>query len=231
MLGASKPASERLTVVLDPWVTAQLLGILGATLSGEMVMKGRSFFADRIGEEVAAAALTLVDDPTDPAAFSATQTDGEGLATRRNQLIEGGVLQGFLHNAYTGRRMGTRSTGSAVRGGYKSTPSVGARAITVVPGTGTQAELVAQVPHGVLIQSVSGLHSGVNPVSGDFSTGAEGLRIDGGSLGEPVREFTIASTLQRMLKDVVAVGGDLQWLPMSAAGVSLVIEDVTVSGQ
>ena len=72
--------------------------------------------------------------------------------------------------------------------------------------------------------------SGVNPVSGDFSTGAEGLRIVGGAVGEPLREFTIASTIQKMLGDVVAVGADLEWLPMSAAGVSLVIGDVTISG-
>jgi PmbA protein len=89
---------------------------------------------------------------------------------------------------------------------------------------------VAAVGEGVLIQDVSGLHSGVNAVSGDFSTGAEGLRISGGALGEPLREFTIASTLQRMLKDIVAVGADVEWLPMSAAGVSLVVRDVTVSG-
>jgi PmbA protein len=231
MLGATKPVSERLTVVLDPWVTAQLLGILGATLSGEAVLKGRSFFADRIGENVATPALSLIDDPTDPAAFSATQTDGEGLATRRNVLIDDGVLRGFLHNTYTARRLGTSSTGSAVRGGFKSTPSVGGRAISLVPGRGTQLDLVRNVEHGILVQSVSGLHSGVNPVSGDFSTGAEGLRIDGGTLGAPVREFTIASTLQKMLLDVSAIGADLQWLPMSAAGVSIVIDDVTVSGQ
>ena len=230
LLGATKPESERVTVVLDPWVTAQLLGIVGATLTGEMVLKGRSFFADRVGEAVAAGAVTIIDDPTDPAAFSATQTDGEGLATRRNVLVDAGVLQGFLHNAYTARRMGTASTGSAVRGGFKSAPSVGARAISLAPGAGTQADLVAGVDHGILVQSVSGLHSGVNPVSGDFSTGAEGLRIDRGAIGAPVREFTIASTLQRMLQDVVAVGADVQWLPMSAAGVSVVIGDVTVSG-
>ena len=95
--------------------------------------------------------------------------------------------------------------------------------MSLVPGTGTQADLLRQVGDGVLVQSVTGLHSGVNPISGDFSTGAEGLRIRGGELAEPVREFTIASTLQRMLHDVVAIGADLEWLPMSAAGVTLVI--------
>jgi PmbA protein len=74
------------------------------------------------------------------------------------------------------------------------------------------------------------MHSGVNPISGDFSTGATGLVISGGALGAPLREFTIASTLQRMLLDIVEIGGDLEWLPSRAAGMSLVISDVTVSG-
>ncbi|WP_334142405.1 TldD/PmbA family protein [Rhabdothermincola sp.] len=229
MLGATKPRSERLTVVLDPWVTAQFLGILAFTLNGESVLKGRSLFADRLGEEVASPLVTLVDDPTDIRAFTATEIDGEGLATRRNVLIDGGRLERFVHNAYTARRAGTVSTGSAVRG-FKSTPGVGCMATSLVPGSQGQAELVRLAGEGVLVQEVAGLHSGVNPVSGDFSTGAEGLRIRGGELAEPVREFTIASTLQKMLRDVVAVGNDLQWLPMPAAGVSLVITDVTVSG-
>jgi PmbA protein len=98
------------------------------------------------------------------------------------------------------------------------------------PGTRSQGELIADVDDGVLIQSVQGLHSGVNPVSGDFSTGASGLLIRGGALGAPVKEFTIASTLQRMLLDVAEVGGDVEWLPMAAAGVTLVVRDVTMSG-
>jgi PmbA protein len=229
LLGSTKPSSERLTVVLDPWVTAQFLGIVGSTLSGEAVLKGRSLFADRVGEQVGMTGLTLVDDPTDARAFSATETDGEGLATRRNELIRDGVLQGFVHNAYTARRLGTVSTGSAVRG-FKSTPGVGCMALSLVPGTRPQAELIAGIDDGLLVQGVAGLHSGVNPVSGDFSTGAEGLRIRNGEVAEPVREITIASTIQRMLQDVQEVGGDLEWMPMSAAGVSLVIADVTMSG-
>ena len=229
LLGAVKPDTERLTVVFDPFVTAQFLGILGATLSGEAVLKGRSLFAERLGEAVGAPHLTLVDDPTDPAAFSATETDGEGLATRRNVLIEGGRLSMFAHNSYTARRMSATSTGSAVRS-YATTPGVGCMALSLTPGSSSPDELIAGIDDGVLIQGVSGLHSGVNPVSGDFSTGAEGLRIRGGAPAEPLREFTIASTIQRMLHDVVAVGNDLEWLPMNAAGVTLVVADVTMSG-
>jgi PmbA protein len=229
MLGATKPQTARLTIVLDPWVTAQLLGIIGAPLSGEAVLKGRSMFADRLGDQVASTLVTLIDDPTDARAFGATQTDGEGLATRPNVLLEGGVLRQFVHDSYTGRRLGAASTGSAVRG-FKSTPTPGTMALSLAPGEGTLADLVSAAGDGILVQEVIGMHSGVNPVSGDFSTGAEGLRIRGGALAEPVQEFTIASTLPRMLHDVTAVGADLTWLPMGAAGVSLVIGDVTVSG-
>ncbi len=229
MLGAVKPPSGRMTVVFDPWVSAQFLGIVGGTLSGEAVQKGRSLFADRLGEDVAAPILTLVDDPTDPAAYTATETDGEGLATRRNVLLADGRLERFVHNSETARRAGTVSTGSAVRG-YSSTPGVGIRAVAVVPGDRSPADLISGIRDGLLIQGVSGLHSGVNAVSGDFSTGAEGLRIRDGELAEPVREFTIASTIQKMLNDVTAIGDDLQWLPMRAAGVTLVIGELTVSG-
>lgn len=230
MLGATQPGSERVNVVLDPFVTAQLIGIIAGTLTGEAVQKGRSLFADRLGDEIGSPLINLVDDPTDIRAFGASQTDGEGLACRRNVLISAGVLDHFVHNALTARRGGTTSTGSAVRGGFKSVPSVGCRAVMLEPGTLDQDEILAQIGDGILVQSVSGLHSGVNPVSGDFSTGAEGVRIRNGQRAEPLREFTIGSTLQKMLRDVVAVGSDLEWLPMSSSGITLAVADVTVSG-
>ncbi|HWC66871.1 MAG TPA: TldD/PmbA family protein [Acidimicrobiales bacterium] len=230
LIGATKPATGKVTVVLDPFVTAQLLRVMSATLNGEAVSKGRSFFAGRLGEVVASPLFTLVDDPTNPLAYTASEVDGEGLGTRRNVLVEAGVLQMFVQSAYSARRAGTVSTGNAVRGGFSGPPRCGCLALSLAPGTKQQAALVAGVDDGLLVQSVQGLHSGVNPVSGDFSTGASGLLIRGGELGAPVKEFTIASTLQRMLLDVVEVGGDVEWLPMSASGVTLVVRDVTMSG-
>ena len=229
LLGATKPASRRVTVVLDPEVTADLLGILGGTLSGEAVLKGRSLFAGREGAPVASEAVTLVSDPTDPGAFDAGHVDGEGLARRRVPLVDGGVLRQFLYDTASGRRAGRPSTGSAARS-YSSTPTVGSPALMLAPGARTQAELIAAVGDGVYVQEVSGLHSGVNPVSGDFSVGATGLVIRDGVLAEAFREATIASTLQRMLLDIVEVGSDHEWLPGGAAGVTLVVRDVSLGG-
>jgi PmbA protein len=230
MLGAKQPTSRKITVVLDPIVTAQFLGVLSGALSGDAVLKGRSMFAERVGEEVAAARFTLTDDPTNPDAFGAAAFDSEGLATRRNVLVENGLLRSYLQNTYSGRRSGTASTGSAVRAGFKSTPCVGARALALVRGDKSQEQLLAEVGEGLLVRSAIGLHSGANPVSGDFSVGVEGLMVRNGAVAEPVREATMASTLQRMLQDVAAVGSDLEWLPGASAGVTVVIRDVSLSG-
>jgi PmbA protein len=210
-------------------MAATVLAVAAGMLNGESVLKGRSPFADRVGEVIASPLLTLVDDPTDPDSLGADTHDGEGLATRRVPLIDAGVLGGFLHNTMTGRRAGVPSTASAVRG-FRSTPGVGAQALAVTPGAGTLDELVAGVDHGVLVQSMTGLHSGVNPVSGDFSVGVEGLMVRDGARAEPIREATVASTLQRLLLDVAAVGGEREWTPGGTGACALVIPGVTLSG-
>ncbi len=230
MLGAGKARSGRCTVVFDPRVVSTLLSVVSSALSGEAVVKGRSFFAGRVGEAVAAESVTLVDDPTDPRAYGAGAYDGEGLACRRNVLVDGGVLQGFLYDTVAARRAGTVPTGSAVRGGFAGTPGAGCRALVLQPGTLGQEEILAAVGEGLYVQSVTGVHSGVNPVSGDFSVGAEGLMVRGGALAEPVREVTVASTLQRMLQAIVHVGGDVEWLPGIAAGQTLAVGDMQLSG-
>lgn len=230
LLGARKVRSGRFPVVLDPRVASTLLAIVSSALSGEAVVKGRSMFAGRLGEQVAAGAVTLIDDPTDRRAFSASAHDAEGLACRRNVLMSAGVLQGFVYDTTSGRRAGTVSTGSAVRGGYASTPGAGCRAVQLVPGDLGREEILAQVGEGFYVQSVIGVHSGVNAVSGDFSVGAEGLMVRGGELAEPVQEVTIASTLQRMLQSLLHVGADVEWLPGLAAAQTLAIDGMSLTG-
>ena len=230
LLGGRPVPSQRLALVLEPRLAATVLGIVAGTLSGEVVLKGRSPFGERVGEAVASPLVTLVDDPTDDRSLGADTWDGEGLACRRNVLLDSGVLRGFLHNSYTGRRSGTASTGSAVRGA-RSLPGVGPQALALEPGNGSFDELLAGVDHGFLVQSMTGLHSGVNPTSGDFSVGAEGLMIRGGRLAEPVREVTVASTLQRLLLDVCAVGAELEWLPSGSGFPPVVIGEVALSGR
>jgi PmbA protein len=231
LLGARQPASRRLPVVLDPLVTRSLVSLVGSALGGEALIKGRSLFVGREGESVAAPGVTLVDDPTVADAFGAATHDAEGVPTRRVVLIGNGRLDACLHNVYTARRSGTATTGSAVRGGFKTPPGVGARALFVAPGELSPDEIMASVSEALYVQTVSGLHSGTNIVSGDFSVGADGLMVRGGELAEPVREITIASTIQRMLHDVVHVGNDLRWLPGGGAGMTLLVGEMSVAGR
>jgi len=229
LLGARPIPGRRLPVILDPLVTRSVLGVLSSAFNGESVLKGRSLFTGRAGEQIGATRVTVLDDPTDPRSLGAATYDSEGVPTRRTTLIDKGVLQGFLQNVYTGRRSGAGTTGSAVRG-YTSTPGVGVRALRFEPGVLTPEQIMASVPEAIYVQSVSGLHSGTNPISGDFSVGAEGLMVRGGEFAEPVREVTIASTLQRMLLDLAEVGADLTFLPGSVAGMTVLISEMTLSG-
>jgi PmbA protein len=230
MLGAVKPPSMKCTAVFDPRTAASLLSIIGGALSGDAVVRGRSFFANRIGEIVASPLFSLFDDPTDSRHFAASSHDGEGLACRKNVLIRNGTLEAFVYDTYSARRAGTSSTGSALRGGIAGSPSAGCRALQLIPGQEDQASILSNVGYGVFVESLMGIHSGVNPISGDFSVGVTGRMIRDGQLAEPVRELTVASTLQRMLLDLSHVGNDVEWLPGSAAGQTIAIDEIAVSG-
>ena len=228
LLGATKPETARVPAVLDPVAASAFLGVLSGGLSAEAVQKQRSLFASLAGEQVASDALTLVDDGRLLDGPAAAPFDGEGVPTGRTELISSGVLNGFLHNTYTAMRGDTSSTGNATRG-YRSTPGVGTTNLFVEPGDATFEELLRRAEGGVLIQDVTGVHSGANPISGEFSVGATGLRIAEGALGEPVREMTVASTIPEMLRGIQAVGDTVRWFSTVGTPPMLVAE-VTLGG-
>lgn len=232
MIGAEKPKSRSCPVVLDPTVAASFIGLIGRGLSAGAVQRGRSPFAERIGEEVAGEALVLHDDGLDPEGFASAPFDAEGVPRRRTSLVEGRELRTYLYDAYAGRRGGVASTGNASRAGYRSQPSVSASNLIVAPGSLGFDELLRTAGEGVLVTDVAGLHSGVNPVSGVFSVGASGRAIRDGQPAEPLREFTIASDLVSMLRAVRAVGSDSRWVPFSGSvrTPSLLIGEMTVAG-
>ncbi len=229
MLGAVKPKSGQVTVVLDPKMTATFLSIIGGALSAKSVQRGRSIFTSRLGEKVASPLIDLIDNPTDGRFLAASTIDGEGLASRNNHLIVDGVLQEFLYDTYSAKQDGRASNACATRSAG-SLPSPGPRSLLLRPGIKNQEAIISQVDNGILVQSMSGIHSGVNAVSGDFSVGVEGLRIKNGSLAEPVREATISSSLQRMLSEVIEVGNDIRFLPSIAAGQTLAIGSMSLGG-
>ncbi len=222
----------RYPVVLHPEVTVDLLGIVAGMLDAESVLKQRSLFAGKLGERIASPLLTLIDDgrlleAPGRAALGTEPWDAEGLPTRRNMLLEGGVLRTYLHTLKTAAEMGLAPTASAGRG-FGSQP--GATTFNLFPLAGNSAPeaLYRQAANGVLITEIMGLHT-VDPVSGDLSVGASGLRIRDGQLAEPVDQITFAGNLRDFLTRIVAVGSDLHWYG-SSAGLSLLLEDIALGG-
>ena len=234
LLGAEKPRSRTCPIVLDPTVAASFAGFIGAVLCADSVQRGRSPFADRLGEEIGSAALTLADDGRDPKGLASSPFDAEGTPRGRTPLIDRGRLANYLHDSYTARREGdgARSTGNASRAGYRSPPSVGTSNLIVEAGDRGFDELLAEAGDGVYVTDVAGLHSGVNPVSGTFSVGATGRLIESGELTRPADEFTIASDLVSTLKAVTATGSEARWVPFggSVRTPALLIGEMAVDG-
>ncbi len=234
LLGARPCPTGLYTVVFDREVVAALLGSVARALSADAVQKGRSVFATKLGEVVASPLLHLIDDGVAREGMATRPFDGEGVPQRATAVIEDGVLRSFLHNSHTARKAGggVRSTGNAVRGSYRTLPVVGATNLVVRSGLGTLEALVSRVSDGLYVDSLAGLHSGVNAISGEISVGATGRLISGGSLGTPVREITVATDFLSLLKGVCDVGGDARWTPLygSAYAPSLAVTGITVSG-
>jgi PmbA protein len=218
--------------VLDAFVAASFIGFIGSMLSADAVQRGRSPFAGREGEDVAARPLALADDPTDPEGPSSSPFDGEGSPTRRTALIEGGRLRSLLFDARTARRAGRVTTANARRGSYRAPPAVGASNLVVAPGDHDLEGLFREAGEGLYVTSVAGLHSGVNPVSGTFSVGASGRLIEGGEAAGPVRELTIAGDLLSMLAGIRALGTEARWVPFggSVRTPALLLAEMAVSG-
>lgn len=231
LLGAEKPATARVPVLLDPFAAMAFLGVLAGALSAEAVQKGRSLFATMQGQAIGSSLFTLVDDGRVAIGPAARPFDDEGVPSGRTELFTAGTLNGFLHDTYTAHRAGggQRSTGNAKRAGYRSAPGVGTSNFFVEEGASPVSELLAAAEGGVLIQDVSGVHSGANPISGEFSVGATGLRIASGELGEPLREMTVASTLPEMLAGITGVGDDLRFFS-SVGTPSILIGEMTLAG-
>lgn len=231
LLGARRCPSMRATVVLEPFVAAAFFGVLSAALSAEAVQKGRSLFAGHEGEAVADPAFALIDDGTHPDGLESAPFDGEGTPRQRTPLIEAGVLQGFLHDAYTARKAGVVSTGNGLRGGYASPPAVRSTNLVVAGPATPRDDVVAGIERGVLVTDAVGVHSGANPISGEFSVGISGVLIEGGRLTAPVREVTLAGDIIGMLKGIRALGDDARWVPAGSVFTpSVAIESMAVGG-
>ncbi len=230
LLNARRVPTAKVPVVLDPFAAAMVLGVMANSFSADAVLKRRSLLAGKVGQSIGSKVVTLVDDARLPEGLASRPFDGEGVPTRRNELVSGGVLRGYLQNTYTARRSGGRSTGSAVRS-YRSVPEVGVSNLVLQPGPIDRESLLARVDNGLLVSQLHGLNT-VNPVSGDFSLGVSGHWITRGRPAQPVRELTVAGNLIDLLRKIVAVASDLRFIFAGGfcGSATVLIEELAVGG-
>lgn len=224
-LGGRKVSTREVPVVWEAAMTAGLLNVVAGAASGEALFKRSTFLADVEGEQALSPLVTIVDDATLPAQLGSRPFDGEGVRTRRNVVVEGGVFRRFLFDSYYARRLGRRTTGSAVRHG--DAIGIGGGNRVWEAGATAQAAMIAEVEDGLFLTDLMGF--GINQTTGDFSRGAAGVWIERGELAYPVVEINVSGNLKEMLKAIDAVGDDAQWFGGSVAP-SIRMSRVTVSG-
>jgi PmbA protein len=230
-LGARRVPTQRVPIVFAPEVARSLIGSVFEAASGDSIWRHASFLAGKLGTQIAAPGLTIVDDnfmllPTGAGGFGSSPFDGEGLPSRRTVVVENGVLQTYLLNTYTARKLGLKSTHNASRG-LAGTPGIGCGNLFLQPGNLTQEQILSEVSAGLYVTSLMGF--GVNVVTGDYSRGAAGQWIENGQLTHAVEEVTIAGNLADMLMNVTAIGNDLVFRG-SVASPTLRIDGMTIAG-
>lgn len=228
-LGSKPLATQKLPVVLDPWMAMDLLRAIGPLFSADNVLKGRSLFADRVGQRVANERITIIDDARRPRGLRSAPFDGEGVATTTRTLIDRGILQGYLTSLKTSRKLGIDATGNARRGGYGSPSRIGPSNLYIAAGADDAQESVRGLDRALAVTSLLNLHT-IDPVSGEFSLGATGNYLERGARAHPAQGITIAGNLTQLLDSVVAVGTDLVFGPSGLGSPTLVISEMSVGG-
>jgi PmbA protein len=230
-LGARRVPTQQVPIVFAREVAQSLAGVVFEAASGDSIWRGASFLAGKLGEQIAVPCVTIIDDntmllSTGMGGFGTSPFDGEGLPSQRTVVVEKGVLRNYLLNTYTARKLGMKSTHNASRG-LAGAPGIGCGNLYLEPGTLTLEQIIADVHAGLYVTSLMGF--GVNVVTGDYSQGATGLWIENGQLTHAVEEVTIAGNLAEMLRNVTAIGNDLEFRG-AVASPTLRIDGMMIAG-
>lgn len=232
LLGARPVPSQEADVVFSPFAAAQFIIFLSMAVTAEAMQKRRTFLLGKQGMEVASADVTLIDDGRMRRGLRSAQFDGEGVPHRKTKVVAGGVLRAVLHNAYTARRDGAKSTGNASRQSHQDPPGPATTNFYLEAGQQSPDEIISSVERGLYVQSTM-TTGGINPVSGDYSVAVRGVWIENGELTHPINEVTIAVSMDQMLMRISAIGNDLRFVPfLGAHGAPTVrIDGMTIGGK
>jgi len=209
LLGGTTPETQAVPVIFDRDAGHTLLSHLFAMIRGDNVAQGLSALKDRIGEQIGSEGVTIVDDATLQHGIASRGFDAEGVPSQRTVIVDQGTLRSFLFDTKSGRKAGFESTANARRESFRDLPAVGHTNLFLGKGVNAPEEILKSTERGLWVISLAGWWVGINPATGDFSSGAKGLWVEGGEVAYPVRNVTIASNILDMLANIDAVGDDL----------------------
>lgn len=216
--------SNKYKVVLDNEVVCDLLDVYSSIFSAKAVLRKLSFLENKIGEKVFGDNITIYDDPFLKEAPIMYNFDDEGVATKKTSLVENGKLVTYLHNLQTAAMFNTKSTGN----GYNN--AVSSSSLVLVPGNKTKEELYQEVQNGVLITSITGLHAGVNQVSGDFNVQCSGYLIENGKKTTYVTLMVLSGKFQDVFNNIVSIANDSTY-SSSCFCPSVFVKEMNISGK
>jgi PmbA protein len=217
-LGARRLSTRKVPVLYAAEIAGGLLGhFIGAIRGGSLYRKS-SFLLDQLGKQVFPQFVRIHEQPHLKKALGSAPFDSEGVATQARDIVRDGILQGYVLDSYSARKLGMQTTGNA--GGVHN--------LTIDPGPDDFAALLKKLGTGLLVTELMG--QGVNIVTGDYSRGAAGFWVENGAIQYPVEEITIAGNLRDMLRNIAAVGNDVELRGNTRTG-SLLIEEMTIAGE
>ena len=234
-LGATSIPSGQYPVILDQNTTKDIFGVFTSVFMAENGQKGFSLLdKSKIGETIAAPHITLRDDGVTDLSLGSMAFDAEGVATQNKAVIENGVLKTLLYNTKSAAKDGVKPTGNASKAGFGGAIGTSTTNFYLVPGKKTFDGMVQGMEKGVIITSTAGLHSGVNPVSGDFSVSADGYYVENGKIVKPVEQITVAGNFFELLKNIETVGSDLRFHSTGSGGIgmpSVLVNGLSIAGE
>ncbi|MCD9188686.1 MAG: TldD/PmbA family protein [Pyrinomonadaceae bacterium] len=227
-IGGKKVRSQAVPVVLDPSVAGDFVDMIFGAASGGSIYRRSSYLVDKVGQQIVAPTITIIDDATIEDGLASRPFDAEGVRSSAVTVIENGILKIYVCDAYSARRLNAKVTGNAGRS-YQSAPGVSPTNLFLKNGKTAPQDIIKSVKNGLYLTEMFG--SGVNSVTGDFSQGASGYWIENGEMTYPVQEITIAGNVLNVLKNVQAIGNDLSFKRGSTASPTLLISEMTVGGE
>ena len=221
--------SQNYQIIIKNDTFADLLGAMSGIFSAEAVQKGVSKFKGHLNEIVANENVTIVDNPHLKDGYGSAPFDAEGVPTIEKKLIDKGTLKTFLHNLKTSKKDNIETTGNASKGGYKGTMGISPFNFYLEKGHLSFQELLGKVENGILVTGFSGLHSGLNSISGDFSLATEGFLIKNGQIDKPLNQITLAGNFFDLLKNIQYVGNDLEFNLSAVGSPSILVKNLSVA--